>query len=670
MKKNKIIVLLISTLLTTIIGCSNQLDNELYSNMIGKGQNYTPPPAPVVGPTLKNKEGWNIDSIGGNSFIWYSYQNAAFNAQQRVNVLELDLANSDYELEFVVLPQSDSLSNVAVAHNAIAAINGAYEFDASFIKSNGSVMSPITLSEGHLRYWKHEGAIAYNGYKVEIGFGTKESYAYNSMPNLFSGAPVLIDDYKPVGENFVGDISGINLNTLDAEDYRRHQGVRHPRTAVALTEQNKLLLITVDGRADLANGMTAKELTIFINQYFKPQNALNMDGGGSTTMYIRNSNLSVTDVVNYPCDNNKFDHYGQRSLRTFILIKKKSDDQLFENGDGSENNPYIITSAKHMQAMHRVDYSKGMVYFKMEADVTMEGINWQPLNATDPYGRIINFDGSGHVIKGLNATGSYASLFGVLCGVCKNLGIVDANVVSTNSGGILAGYVGSKVPVAEKFTGSVENCYTTGSVAGLDGVGGVSGNIGKPNNSAYSSIKNCYSTASVTAKNETGNSRAGGLIGIVWAGGILENSYATGKVISMNIGAAGIGAYFDTAPKGCVALNKLVENKKSGVNLGRISAYMGSPANMQALEDCWGIENMNIVNAGVLKTTWMTGPAKTNQPHDGESQSKEFLTNMQNYIDIGWGDSWYFKVNSKGYPILLWQYNRGDHNTGITGHDN
>lgn len=61
-------------------------------------------------------------------------------------------------------------------------------------------------------------------------------------------------------ETFIGDITGINLNSLDGEDYRRHQGVRHPRTAVALTEQNKLLLVTVDGRAGLAAGMTAKSL--------------------------------------------------------------------------------------------------------------------------------------------------------------------------------------------------------------------------------------------------------------------------------------------------------------------------------------------------------------------------------------------------------------------------
>ena len=111
MKRYRIIIVLISTLFIVTIGCSSQLDNEDFSDMIGKGQNYTPPPVVVEGPTLKDKEGWKIDSIDGKNFIWYTYQNGAFNAQQQVNVLELDLSNPDYELEFVALPQSDSLSS-------------------------------------------------------------------------------------------------------------------------------------------------------------------------------------------------------------------------------------------------------------------------------------------------------------------------------------------------------------------------------------------------------------------------------------------------------------------------------------------------------------------------------------------------------------------------------
>ena len=36
--------------------------------------------------------------------------------------------------------------------------------------------------------------------------------------------------------------------SFDYEDYRRHQGVRHPRTVVAVTEDKDLLLVTIDGR--------------------------------------------------------------------------------------------------------------------------------------------------------------------------------------------------------------------------------------------------------------------------------------------------------------------------------------------------------------------------------------------------------------------------------------
>ena len=137
MKEYRIMILLVSTLFTIAMSCSSQLDNEDFSDMIGKGQKYTPPPVPVEEPTLKDKEGWKIDSIDGKSFIWYSYNKSAFNARQQVNVLEIDLSSPDYELEFVSAPQLDSLSSVALKHDAVAGINGTYELEASFVKVNG-----------------------------------------------------------------------------------------------------------------------------------------------------------------------------------------------------------------------------------------------------------------------------------------------------------------------------------------------------------------------------------------------------------------------------------------------------------------------------------------------------------------------------------------------------
>lgn len=267
--------------------------------------------------------GWTIRQLDGDKLVWYRFHGEKFGAKQFVNVLALDLNCRDYELDFVVLEKADSLSSVALSHDAVVGINGTYEWDASFVKADGKIFSEITLPSDHIRYWKHEGAVAFDGKKMKIGYGNKASYLKNKMPDIFSSSPMLIDNYKPVGAVFVGDISELDLDKLHYEDYRRHQGVRHPRTAIALSRSNKLLLITIDGRSENGAGMSAKEVTEFLCEYFNPRYALNLDGGGSTTMYIKGSGESLTDVVNYPTDNKRYDHYGQRRVPTHILVKRK-----------------------------------------------------------------------------------------------------------------------------------------------------------------------------------------------------------------------------------------------------------------------------------------------------------------------------------------------------------
>ena len=274
--------------------------------------------------TPKNGDsGWTVRQLDGDKLVWYRFHGEKFGAKQFVNVLALDLNCKDYELDFVALEKADSLSSVALSHDAVVGINGTYEWDASFVKADGKIFSEITLPSDHIRYWKHEGAVAFDGKKMKIGYGNKASYLKNKMPDIFSSSPMLIDNYKPVGAVFVGDISELDLDKLHYEDYRRHQGVRHPRTAIALSRSNKLLLITIDGRSENGAGMSAKEVTEFLCEYFNPRYALNLDGGGSTTMYIKGSGESLTDVINYPTDNKRYDHYGQRRVPTHILVKRK-----------------------------------------------------------------------------------------------------------------------------------------------------------------------------------------------------------------------------------------------------------------------------------------------------------------------------------------------------------
>ena len=71
---------------------------------------------------------------------------------------------------------------------------------------------------------------------------------------------------------------------------------RHPRTAVGITADGRLLWVTVDGRQPpYSDGMSLAELADLMAR-LGAHNAINLDGGGSTTMVVRGI------VVNRPSD--------------------------------------------------------------------------------------------------------------------------------------------------------------------------------------------------------------------------------------------------------------------------------------------------------------------------------------------------------------------------------
>jgi GH25 family lysozyme M1 (1,4-beta-N-acetylmuramidase) len=72
---------------------------------------------------------------------------------------------------------------------------------------------------------------------------------------------------------------------------------RAPRTAIGWTRDNKLILIVCDGRTVESPGLTFREISNVMME-FNTLTAINLDGGGSTAMWIKDR------IVNIPIDQN------------------------------------------------------------------------------------------------------------------------------------------------------------------------------------------------------------------------------------------------------------------------------------------------------------------------------------------------------------------------------
>ncbi len=268
------------------------------------------------------------------------------NVNQIVQVLDVDLKNPRYGLKYYYHGEPNTAPTVihseavqlckAQGYKVVAGVNGGYEPTSTFVQADGvtyySSLSEKVQSSG-MPQWKNDAGFYFTGTTVAMdhaGYGKTLAeqrliYAEKAKiwDNVISSTPLLIYNYDLVGERFVSALTGIDRDLTaeeleaypNAEDPVRHQSLRHPRTLYALTADNHLLLVVIAGRfAGYAEGMNAKECTRFLKKHFNPQYAINMDGGGSSTMSVHGN------VVNYPSGNGVLDHTGERKLAAHLFI--------------------------------------------------------------------------------------------------------------------------------------------------------------------------------------------------------------------------------------------------------------------------------------------------------------------------------------------------------------
>ena len=249
----------------------------------------------------------------------YTTLTTLFGAPQSISVIKFP------QKKFGIYPNFPSelttTSEQAKSKRARFSINACYwnvktSQPATYVKCDGEALSHTHEQEMP----RVNGLFKMYGNRVEVVL-TDNAPDYKGevedCDNIIACGPVLIDDGKIVSYDhyLVEQAKIVPRNKI------RHYSFftkRHPRSVVGSTEQGDIIFLVVDGRHDgWAHGMTIAELAK-VCSWLGMNEALNLDGGGSSTLWSKRYG-----VVNYPSDNRKFDHDGERKVSSTLVVKRK-----------------------------------------------------------------------------------------------------------------------------------------------------------------------------------------------------------------------------------------------------------------------------------------------------------------------------------------------------------
>jgi hypothetical protein len=168
----------------------------------------------------------------------------------------------------------------------------------SAIPANGAVLSAYGAGAR-----MQEVQAMHEGDTVNVHLATLPRLARGALPALVIGGwPRILRD----GVSVAADAASVE-GTIS-----RNAEMKHPRTAIGFSRDSAtLFMLAVDGRSQRSVGVTLVELATLMRQLGAWQ-AMNFDGGGSTTMVINGS------VVNVPSDS-----AGERAVGNALLLLKK-----------------------------------------------------------------------------------------------------------------------------------------------------------------------------------------------------------------------------------------------------------------------------------------------------------------------------------------------------------
>ena len=237
------------------------------------------------------QDGWRAEEVG-EGVVWKTRRwESLYGAPQSAGVLDCDPATS--RVRFAASEKAlEKTSAIAARTRAVAAVNGGYfakdGAPLGILRIDGVLISPATDGRGAVGI-DERGAFFFK--RLPGGNGWPE------MRHAMGGVPILLED---------GAVPEME------RERAAHLQARHPRTAIGTTAAGRVLLVVVDGRRSDAAGMSCAELADFVRTLGCAW-ALNLDGGGSTTLWVRGPG-----VVNAPSDVT-----GERPVANGVTVTAK-----------------------------------------------------------------------------------------------------------------------------------------------------------------------------------------------------------------------------------------------------------------------------------------------------------------------------------------------------------
>ncbi len=236
--------------------------------------------------------------------------------------LRIDTANPSVE---IVISPKQAIDG-AFVNNALPSVHV-----SSFVKQTGCLagintapFSPVSANEGEKR----------TVFGLTVSDGTvvsRASSVYDALVFYKDGSMAIeeqskFEDFDTV-KNAAGGFYAIMKNG-ELTPRVLSQQARHPRSAAGIADKI-LYLLVIDGRQSASEGATEAE-TALILQKFGATQAINFDGGGSSTLALRDENGSVA-VLNAPV--HRVIKGKERAVATCLGVRIRTVEEL----DNSEN---------------------------------------------------------------------------------------------------------------------------------------------------------------------------------------------------------------------------------------------------------------------------------------------------------------------------------------------